>query len=83
MQTLTVVGGRVSEQEDDPLSEAQQLGRVFLEGREQYKHRIVPVSQLICRTPIQVSGRELSACIEVAALLTSCKPAKSSLGEKP
>lgn len=83
MQTPTVVGGRVSEQEDDPLSEAQQLGRVFLEGREQYKHRIVPVSQLICRTPIQVCGRELSACIEVAALLTSCKPAKSSLGEKP
>lgn len=49
---------------------------------EQYKHRIVPVSQLVCLTPVQVSGRALSACIKVFALLIGCKQAKSSLGEK-
>ena len=76
------VGGRVSEHDDDPFSEAQQLRRIFLEGREWYKHWIVLVSQLISLTSIQVSGRELSACIEVAALLTSCMPARSSLWEK-
>lgn len=64
------------------LDSSQQLRRIFLEGREWYKHRIVLVSQLISLTSIQVSGRELSACIEVAALLTSCMPARSSLWEK-
>lgn len=32
--------------------------------------------------PVQVSGRALSACIKVFALLIGCKQAKSSLGEK-
>lgn len=50
--------------------------------REQYEHRIVPVSPLVCLTPVQVSGRALSACIKVFALLIGCKQAKSSLGEK-
>lgn len=79
---LTVVGGRVAEHEEDPLSEAQWLGRVFLKGRERYKHGIVPVSQLISLTPVQASGRTLSACIKAVALLISCKQAKSSLGGK-
>lgn len=51
-------------------------------GREQYKHRLVPVSQLVHLTPVQVGGKVLSACIKVVALLISCKQAKSSLGEK-
>lgn len=78
------VGGRVSEHDDDPFSEVSSLEAFSLTKctREQYKHRIVPVSQFISLTSIQVSGRELSACIEVAALLTNCMPARSSLWEK-
>lgn len=52
------------------------------ERGEQYKHRTVPVSQLICLSSIQVSGRVLSACIKAAALLVSCKQARISLEEK-
>lgn len=37
------------------------LEEFSLKEREQYKHRIVPVSQLICLTPVQVSGRVLPA----------------------
>jgi len=76
-----VVGGRVAEDKEDPFSEAQCLGRVFFRGKEWYKHRIVPVSQLVCLTPAQVSGRALLACVKVVALSISCKQAKSSLGE--
>lgn len=72
----------MAEHEEDPFSEAQWLGRDFLQGREQRRPRIVPVSQLVCLTPVQVSGRALSACIKAVALLISCKQAKSSLGGK-